>query len=321
MADAVNAGQRNLYPRHDGSRYSLGYRNGLGQDYTEAMRRLSWSVSSDIPAIGQKSADLHLPEVKQVYHWNEGEGLLHPTHYTKYRHTDHLSFSKSQGKLDIGRLADPKNDVFNRLYLGSKTLSRPVTRQAKDKREMAGDVAYSNGEARTAVDLYTATINAARPGQLNIFAYQKRCAARAEIGRYREALEDANFILENSIGAERGPAMHRVKAIKDYLRRQDNFEAGYHNSTTTLVCLLRPQEHRQIVPSNPCTYGRPKSASAFGKGMLRASSFGALLGWDADGDGEIDENEFRQGASNLGFHVHAREKAVFGGGSEQRGFI
>lgn len=320
MADAVNAGQRNIYPRHDGSRYAAGYRNGLGQEYSESLRKLSWPVPSDIPAIGQRSAVVHLPEVKHIHSWSDGEQFLHPTQYAKLRHTDHLSFSKSQGKLGVGRLSNPNESVFNRLYIGSKTMSRPVTRQAKGRDEMAGDVAFSNGDSAAAIDMFTNVIKNQKPGEINSFAYQKRCAALAEMGRYREALIDAQFILDNSEGNERGPALLRVKALKDFMRRMNNFEAGYHSSTSTLICLLRPQEHRQLVASNPCSYGRPKSASQFGKGITRASSLGALLGWDADGDGEVDEDEFRKGAAMLGIQTREREKSVFRGRGA-RGFI
>jgi len=313
MADACNAVQRNIYPRHDGSRYAPFYRNGQGQNYSESLRKLSWPVPSDIPAIGQKSAVLHLPEVKHIHHWTDGEQFLHPTQYGKLRHTDHLSFSKSHGKLGVGRLANPTENVFNRLYLGSKTMSRPITRQAKGQAEMAGDVAFSNGESANAIDMYTKVIKSMKPGELNLFAFQKRCAALAEMGRYREAMADAQFILDNSEGNERGPALLRVKTLKDYMKRMNNFESVYHSSTSTLICLLRPQEHRQLVASNPCTYGRPQSASVFGKGITRASSLGALLGWDADGDGEIDDEEFRAGAAKLGIEARKKEKAVFGG--------
>jgi tetratricopeptide (TPR) repeat protein len=283
MSDACNPVTRN---QHSGitpsRRYAYEYRNGSGQDYREAVRKLSWPIPSDIPAVGQKSAVVHLPEVKHIHHWSDGEQFLHPTHYTKLRHTDHLSFNKSVGKLGVGRLANPETDVFARLYLGSKTMSRPASRQARGQREMAADVAFSKGDASDAINLYSAAIDTQKPGEVNVFAYQKRCAAYAECGRYREAMQDAQIVLQCSEGAERGPALLRVKTLNDYMKRMNNFEAGYHNSTTTLACLLRPREHRQIVQSNPCTYGRPQSASAFGKGLTRAASLGALLGWDAE---------------------------------------
>lgn len=317
MADACNAVQRNLYHRPDGRRYAQDYRNGSGQDYKESLRKLSWPNPFDIPAIGQKSAVLHLPEVKHIHNWSDGEQFLHPTHYTKLRHTDHLSFTKTQGRLDVGQLANPNNNVFDRLYLGSRTLGRPVSRQALGTREMAADVAFNRGDSTDAINLYTAAIQNQKPGELNLYQYQKRCAAYAEAGRYREALQDAQLILDCSEGAERGPAAMRVKTMKDFLRRVGNFEAGYHNSTSTLVCLLRPKEHRQLVQTNPATYGRPKSASSIGKGLTKAASLGALLGWDKDGDGQIDEDEFRAGAGAMGYQMQKKERAVFKGHAER----
>ena len=90
-------------------------------------------------------------------------------------------------------------------------------------------------------------LNAAIAQQPDLFKYEKRCAAYAEVGRYRDALNDAQFILDHSDGQSRGSALMRVKALKDFMRRTDNFEAGYHNATSTLICLLRPREMRQYV--------------------------------------------------------------------------
>ena len=81
--------------------------------------------------------------------------------------------------------------------------------------------------------------------QPDLFKYEKRCCALAEAGRYREALADAELILKHSTEYSRGSALMRVRALKDFMRRMDNFEAGYHQATSTLVCLLRPREYRQ----------------------------------------------------------------------------
>ena len=58
-----------------------------------------------------------------------------------------------------------------------------------------------------------------------------------------------------------------VKALKDFMRRVDNFEAGYHEATATLICLLRPRENRQLVPTTPSTFGRPHTSDKIGKGL------------------------------------------------------
>ena len=42
MADACTAGQRNLYPRKDGTRFTWDYRDGRGMTYSESLKKLSW---------------------------------------------------------------------------------------------------------------------------------------------------------------------------------------------------------------------------------------------------------------------------------------
>ena len=108
MADAVNPVQRNLYPRKDGTRFTPEYRNGGGAKYNDSLSKLSWPVCTDVTPIGQKSAQVQLPELSEVYKYKLGTHFLHPTEYNKLRHTDHLSFSKSMGNLGLGTLADPK---------------------------------------------------------------------------------------------------------------------------------------------------------------------------------------------------------------------
>jgi len=320
MADAVAAAQRNLYPRKDGSRCAPEYRDGRGVPYAEALRSLSWPIATDVPSVGQRSAVLHLPEVRHVHGVQQGQMYLHPTTYTKLRHTDHLSFSKSQGELGIGNRANPGSKVFDRLYLGSRSMSRLAKRQSQGRFEMAGDVAFSNSDAEDAVALYTKAIAQAPAGAPNLFAFEKRCSSLAELGRYREALDDAQYILDNTRPAERGSALMRVKAIKDFMKRMDNFEHGYHNATSTLVCLLRPREHRQLVQSNPSTYSRPETATNIGTGLSASASVAKLLQWDKNNDGSIDMDEFREGVEALGYKMKARERNAFSRAAD-RGFI
>lgn len=60
-----------------------------------------------------------------------------------------------------------------------------------------------------------------------LFAYEKRCAAFAHLGRYSEALMDAEFILKNGPpGGEQPAARLRVKAINDFLRKRDDTGPG-----------------------------------------------------------------------------------------------
>ena len=142
-------------------------------------------------------------------------------------------------------------------------------------------------------------------------------SALAEAGRYREALADAELILKHSTEYSRGSALMRVRALKDFMRRMDNFEAGYHQATSTLVCLLRPREYRQLVPSTPASFGRPHTSDKIGKGLSGAASMVSLLGWDADGDGNIDMDELAEGVASLGYTLKKQGKSVFKGKGER----
>jgi len=327
MSDAANAAQRNLYsdPSHTRSTTATEYSVGRGMKYSESLRKLSWPINTDVPALGQYSASIQLPNLKQIYGVTNSQILLHPTRYTKLHHTDHLSFSKSMGELGVGLLANPEKDVFSRLYLGSRSMHRAPSRQVLNRFETAADVAFSNGAPIDCLDLYTKAIKAAKAGVPNLFAYEKRCSAYAELGRYREALADAQFILDwhdDPRSAEHGAAAARVKTIKDFLRRVDNCEPGYHQATSTLICLLRPREHRQLVQSNPATYGRPETAERIGRGLTPTSTAAKLLGWDKDNDGDVDLDEFYAGVATLGYKVKKKEKSAFAGRKgDQRGFI
>ena len=245
-----------------------------------------------------------------------GSHFLHPTTYGKLRFSDHLSFSKSMGNLGLGTLADPKKSVYDRLYIGSKTQASLGMRTPQGRLEMAADIAFKNGDAMNAVPLYTKAITQ-KP---DLFKYEKRCAALAELGRYREALQDAQFILDHSDGQTRGSALMRVKALKDFMKRMDNFEAGYHNATSTLVCLLRPREMRQLVPSTPSSVGRPVSCNSIGKGLSGAASMLSLMNWDKDGDGNIDMDELAEGVASLGYDMKKAGRSAFKGSSD-RGVI
>lgn len=315
MADPVSTVQRIMFPKTGSG--SAEYLDGNGKPYSEQLRRLSWTVATDVPAIGQFSATLELPVLKEVYGLQEGQHYLHPTRYTKYKHTDHLSFSKTNDDLGVGTLGNPKSTVYDRLYVGSKSTAKPKRRVPQGRYELAADVAFVNCTPVDAVPLYTEQIVRSGSVDPNLFAYEKRCAANAELGRYREALEDAQFILNNCGPQDKGSALMRVKAIKDFITKVEAFEPGYHHAATTLVCLLRPREHRQVVASSPSTYGRPNTASTIGVGLSGTASVGSLLAWDKDGDGSIDHDEFLQGIAALGYKGKQQSKAMFRGG--QRG--
>ena len=162
MADAANAVTRNLHPRHS-VRNAIEYRDGKGLSYSDQQAVLSWCNPVDIPAIGQPTGRTAFPELRQVRGLKDGQQLLHPTSYTKYRHTDHLSFTKSMTDLGVGLLGDAKLKVHERLYLGSRSMVKTGARAPKGQYEIAADIAFKNGDAIDAVALYTKAI-AQAPG-------------------------------------------------------------------------------------------------------------------------------------------------------------
>ena len=309
-----------VYTRNDARRFTNDYRDGRGVPYGEQIHQLSWPVVQDVPAIAQRSATVSFPKLRAWHGLTYGQLYLHPAKYGKMRQSDHLSFSKSLGVLPHGNLANPKEKVFDRLYLGNRSLASNGGRQPRGRYEMAADLAFKQSDPLASIDLYTTAIAQAPAGNPNLFAYEKRCAALAELARYREALQDAKFILANATPKEKGPALARVRAIVDFMKRMDNFDNGYHQATATLICLLRPREHRQLVESHPATYGRPDTTESIGRGLSASHSTALLLNWDKDGDGKIDMDEFKDGVAALGYKMKQQEKPVFKG-NEQRGYI
>ena len=287
------------------------YCHGKGMKYSESLRRLAYTTEFSVPAIGQKSCITQLPILQKHHGLSDGVIYLHPTEYLKLRHSDHLSFSKSMSDLGAGTLGNPKSTVFDRLYIGTRSNARQNKRQASGSFEWAGDIAFKNSDSLDAVELYSKAIKQAPAGFPNLFAHEKRCVCNAELGRFREALADAEYIAKNCEPGKQSVALMRVKALKDYMKRMNNFDAGYHQATSTLICLLRPREHRQLVASIPSTYGRPASVPSIGKGLSGVASTGALMNWDTDGDGSIDLDEFRRGVAALGYDAAKKEKKLF----------
>ena len=157
MSDAANAATRNLYPRAGGQN-PLEYKNGSGKTYNEQLVKFSWSTPESIPAIGQKSAGLDLPELREHHGFNNAQHYLHPTRYNTLRRGHHLSYAKTNDELGILWNVNPKNNVHDRLYLGSKVVQRPPSRSASSMFEMAADVAFQCVEAEDAVPLYSKAI-------------------------------------------------------------------------------------------------------------------------------------------------------------------
>ena len=79
------------------------------------------------------------------------------------------------------------------------------------------------------------------------------------VGRYREALSDAKYILSNGPQAEgeSGPNKQRVKAIETFLANKEVGAKGFQEAPATLMCLLTPKGLRQWRTFTPSTYTRP----------------------------------------------------------------
>ena len=54
-----------------------------------------------------------------------------------------------------------------------------------------------------------------------------------------------------------GPNRQRVRALEDFLARQNIGDHGFLEAPATLMCLLTPRERRQWRTMTPATYTRP----------------------------------------------------------------
>ena len=159
MSDAANATTRNIMPKRAGTPGPMDYRSGSGMTYAEQLRRASWPTVCDVPKIGQKSASMQLPELREFKGFRDSEHYLHPTKFTAIAHSDHLSYAKCNDELDVLWNGNPHlKKVHERLYLGSRVLQRVPRRSASNLLEMAADVAFQCVEPEDAVPLYNAAI-------------------------------------------------------------------------------------------------------------------------------------------------------------------
>jgi hypothetical protein len=159
MSDAANPSTRNIMPRREGVPSPMDYRSGSGMTYAEQLRKASWNTEYDVPKIGQKSAAMQMPELRQHKGFKDGEHYLHPTKFTALAHSDHLSYAKCNPELGILWNGNPDlKKVHERLYLGSRVLQRVPRRSASNLLEMAADVAFQCVEPEDAVPLYNAAI-------------------------------------------------------------------------------------------------------------------------------------------------------------------
>ena len=113
---------------------------------------------------------------------------------------------------------------------------------------MDGDTAFAAGLLDQAIDKYTLALTQ-KP---TLICYEKRCAAWAHVGRYKEALKDAEYILART--PDNARASLRVKNIRDFMSAKDNSMPGYKNSHVTLLCSITPRDLRQWRASGPALY-------------------------------------------------------------------
>lgn len=241
MADSVQSVQRNLYRNDIGK-----YRDGAGMQYGDQLHKLSWPVSHDMPTHAQNSARGGVEA--GLY------STLHPMSFYATREIDEPTFKEVYGTFGIRADGNPEITVHDRLFVPSKALSRGSSRPPSSQAEAAADGALTSGHFNEAIRQYTLSI-AQRP---SLAAYEKRCAAYAHIGRYKEALADAQLILNNGPGGGELPSARlRVKCIKDFLKQKGDTAPGHDHATATLMCALTPREHRQWRSTTPSPYTRP----------------------------------------------------------------
>lgn len=233
MADAVQPGQRNLYQTKFAH---LEYRAGSGTTYNEQLRQLSWPIADDMPTHAQSSM------TERVI--NGEYNTLHP--HVKAAASE-LSFMQTHGVRGDRGEADAGQSVHARLFVPSKTMSRPPSRPASSRPELDGDAAFTCGNLDEAIRKYTLAL-AQKP---TLVCYEKRCAAWAHVGKYAQALADAEFIRARE---DSPTARLRVKALQDYLQAKANCTPGYKNAHVTLLCTLTPKDLRQWRASGPSVY-------------------------------------------------------------------
>ncbi len=202
MADAVQAGQRNLYQLKFAN---LEYRNGQGYDYDEQLRMASWPIADDVPQQAQRSAAARIKAGSY--------STLHPGLANTSLHQTLPAFSETHGSLGskVLKSGDPALPVHERLYTPSRATHRPASAPPSSRMEAEGDDAFRDGKFALALSKYTGAINA-RP---TCTALRKRCAASLHMGNYKAALDDARAVAATGQG---GPnSVLAVRSIEEYL--------------------------------------------------------------------------------------------------------
>ena len=200
MSDSCQAQQRNLYQTKFGH---LQYRDGRGLPYKAQLHELSWPIPDDIPAHAQRSSAMAMEEGKY--------SNLHPNASTVATlEPCFLQTHVSRGSRAMNTLSDPNLPVHERLFVPSKSLSRPASRQASSRPEADADERFAKGDVSGSIRGYTLAISQ-KP---TLVTYEKRCAAWAHVGQYDKALEDAQYILARD---DSPAARLRVKNINGFL--------------------------------------------------------------------------------------------------------
>ena len=114
--------------------------------------------------------------------------------------------------------------------------------------ESEGDRAFTSGDLNTAIRKYSAAIEQ----RVTLLTLQKRCAAWAHIGKYKEALKDAQLVSKADPSSSK--ARLAVKNIENYLKDCANCTPGYKSAHVTLLCSLTPKELRQWRAPAPSLY-------------------------------------------------------------------
>jgi hypothetical protein len=218
-----------------------------GKTYDRQLKNLSWPVATDLPAHAQHSARKLMP---QAYN------ALHPMDFSMARETYETSFANQYGSFGMHVEPSPrKQSVHERLFTPTRNLTHPGLKAQLTSAEVQADDAFAAGLYGPAIQGYTLAIQ----HKASLFCYEKRCAALAHVGRYREALSDAKYILSNGPQAEgeSGPNKQRVKAIESFLANKEVGAKGFQEAPATLMCLLTPKGLRQWRTFTPSTYTRP----------------------------------------------------------------
>ena len=228
MSDAVNAHQRNLYQkkffnmsytdgrvrerRHNSrarcygfcaacaclplpcaSTHLSGRMGSQGATYDKQLRRLSWPVPSDVPTHAQESSQKNIEA--------GAYDTLHPMNYATHMETYESSFKNSYASFGMHIDAIPSLSVYDRLFTPTRSLGKTSYKHPVTRTEISADEAFASGQYEKAIRLFTQAI----AQKSSLFAYEKRCAALAHVGRYQDALADAYYILRHGMQVRARP--------------------------------------------------------------------------------------------------------------------